>query len=217
MAGPLGTWPCRPADEDRRYGPPVRSTQPPEGTALPEVGPDAPGPGFDIPSHYRWCLACGVDHPAGLHLRMTTGEGLSVHGTFTVGEHHQGSPGLAHGGVLATAMDEALGYLNWVVGTPAVTARLEVDYRAPVPVGSVLALAAQIVGARGRKVYCTGSGRIGGPEGPIAIEARALFVQVPISHFVRAGNPAIIQEAIADRAQGAPSWLADGEAIELSP
>jgi acyl-CoA thioesterase FadM len=114
-------------------------------------------------------------------------------------------------------MDEALGYLNWVVGTPAVTARLEVDYRAPAPVGTVLALEAEIIGARGRKIYCRASGRIGSADGPVAIEARALFVQVPISHFLRAGNPEILQEAIEDRAKGAPSWLADGEAIEVNP
>lgn len=195
----------------------MRSTQPPEGTALPDLPVDSPGPGFPIPSHYRWCVACGADHPWGLHLQMSTSVGLSVVGTFTVGVHHQGSPGLAHGGVLATAMDEALGYLNWVMGTPAVTARLEVDYRAPAPVGSVLYLQAEIIGARGRKIYCRGSGRIGSDEGPVAIEVRALFVQVPISHFLQAGNQQIIQEAIQDRAKGAPSWLADGEAIELSP
>lgn len=184
---------------------------------MPPLPPDSPGAGFPIPSHYRWCVACGDDHPGGLHLRMSTGEGLRVQGTFTVSQHHQGSPGLAHGGVLATAMDEALGYLNWVVGTPAVTARLEVDYRAPAPVGTVLFLEAEIIGARGRKIYCRASGRIGNADGPVAIEARALFVQVPISHFLQAGNPEILQEAIEDRAKGAPSWLADGEAIEVNP
>jgi len=148
---------------------------------------------------------------------MVTGEGLRVRGTFTVSEHHQGSPGLAHGGVLATAMDEALGYLTWVVGTPAVTARLEVDYRRPVPVHSVLALEAQVIGVRGRKVYCRGSARLGEPDGPVAIEARALFLQVSIDHFVQAGEPALIQEAIVDRAAGAPTWLAAGQVIEFNP
>lgn len=195
----------------------MRSTQPPEGTSIPAVPLDAAPAGSTIPSHYRWCVACGTDHPSGLHLRMEAGEGLRVHGRFTVGSHHQGSPGLAHGGVLATAMDEALGYLNWRVGTPAVTARLEVDYRAPVPVGTELVLEAEVIGVRGRKVYCRGWGRVGSPDGPIAIEARALFVQVPISHFLQAGNPDIVQEAIDDRAKGAPSWLAAGETIELSP
>lgn len=195
----------------------MRSTQPPEGTAPPVLSPDAPEPGFPIPSHYRWCVACGADHPSGLHLQMSTGQGPRVVGTFRISAHHQGSPGLAHGGVLATAMDEALGYLNWVIGTPAVTARLEVDYRKPAPVGSLLVLEAEVVGIRGRKVYCRGSGRLERQDGPVAIEARALFVQVPISHFLQAGNAEIIAEAIEDRAQGAPSWLADGEAIEVNP
>ena len=33
-----------------------------------------------------------------------------------------------------TALDEALGALNWLLLVPAVTARLEVDFRRPVPV-----------------------------------------------------------------------------------
>jgi acyl-coenzyme A thioesterase PaaI-like protein len=195
----------------------VRSTQPPEGATIPDPHADAPPAGTPIPSHYRWCVACGADHPAGLHLQMVTGEGLRVHGTFSVSANHQGSPGLAHGGVLATAMDEALGYLTWVVGTPAVTARLEVDYRLPVPVTSVLALEAEVIGVRGRKVYCRGSARLGGPDGPVAIEARALFLQVSIEHFLHAGDPGLIQDAIVDRAAGAPTWLADGQVIEFNP
>ena len=55
---------------------------------------------------------------------------------LTVTEHHQGAPGQAHGGLLATAFDETMGFLLWVVGRPAVTARLETDYVLPVPVGS---------------------------------------------------------------------------------
>ena len=61
-------------------------------------------------------------------------------GSFTVTEHHQGAPGLAHGGVVAAAMDEAMGFLLWLLKTLAVTARIEVDFRRPVPVGSTLEL-----------------------------------------------------------------------------
>ena len=56
--------------------------------------------------------------------------------TLEVGDYHQGAPGLAHGGIIATAMDEAMGALNRLLLVPVVTVHLEVDYVRPVPVGS---------------------------------------------------------------------------------
>ena len=58
--------------------------------------------------------------------------------TLEVGDYHQGAPGLAHGGVIATAMDEAMGVLNRLLAVPVVTVHLEIDYRRPVPVGTTL-------------------------------------------------------------------------------
>ena len=59
---------------------------PPPGATLPDRPAHAPAPGEAIPSHYRWCFGCGVDHPTGLHMRITAGDGLRVTGAFTVTE-----------------------------------------------------------------------------------------------------------------------------------
>ncbi len=179
----------------------------------------APAPGSDIPTHYRWCFGCGSDHPTGLHLTVTAAEGLAVRGEFRVTEHHQGAPGLAHGGLLMCAVDETLGALNWLLAEPAVTGRLECDFRRPVPVGSRLHIEAEVVGVKGRKVFTRAVGRLDDPDGPIAVTATALFVQVPLAHFVANGNPEQIQQAIADRASGGPAWRPDGSsgAVEVNP
>jgi acyl-coenzyme A thioesterase PaaI-like protein len=88
---------------------------------------------------------------------------LQVRGSFTVTEHHQGAPGLAHGGVTSAAVDEGMGYLLWLVGSPAVTARLEVDFRRPVPVGSGLDLQDR---REGRRIWAAaGPGRRRGRGG----------------------------------------------------
>ena len=108
-------------------------------------------------------------------------EERSVHGSFTVTEHHQGAPGLAHGGVVAAAVDEGMGYLLWLVQHPAVTAHLEVDYRRPVPVGSRLELEGRIDRLEGRKIYASMEGRV---DGEVAVEAKALYLMVDVSHFV---------------------------------
>ena len=194
-------------------------TAPPPDAVLPMRSPNAPAPGEPIPSHYRWCFGCGSDHPTGLHMRITAGEGLSVSGVFTASEHHQGAPGLAHGGVLTTAIDEILGSLNWLLAGPAVTGRLECDFRRPVPVGSDLLIDAEVVGIKGRKVFTKAVGRLGAADGPVAISAAALFIQVPLQHFVDHGTAEHVRQAIDDRANGGPAWRPIGEehTVEVNP
>jgi acyl-coenzyme A thioesterase PaaI-like protein len=105
-----------------------------------------------------------------------------------VTEDHQGAPGLAHGGLLSSAMDEILGMLGHVTRMACVTARLEVDFRRPVPVGTVLHLAARVDGVAGRKLYGSAEGRLGGADGLVAVRAKGLFVQVPLAHFAEHGR-----------------------------
>ena len=162
----------------------VASTTAPEGAIIPPRHPKAPGIGKKIPSHFGHCFGCGDLHPTGLHLVAHAGEGANLTAEFTVTHDHQGAPGLAHGGLLSLAFDEALGKLMWLIRSPAVTARLETDFLKPVPMGSTLHITAEISGQVGRKVYTRAEGRLGSPDGPIAVKAAALFVVVPMSHFL---------------------------------
>ncbi|GAA4071159.1 PaaI family thioesterase [Nonomuraea soli] len=143
-------------------------------------------------SHYSRCFGCGTDHPTGLHLNARTTDGSSVEAEFVVGEAHQGAPGLAHGGVLAAAMDEVIGMSIWLFQRPYVTGRLETDFRTPVPVGTTLHLRAWCTGISGRKAYLEAEGRIGGPDGPVAVSAAALFIEVRMDHFAKHGDVAAI-------------------------
>ena len=183
-----------------------QGTIPPAHARMPERAPTAPRPGDPIPSHYRWCLGCGGDHPGGLHLRVVAGEGMTMSCVMEVTEFHQGAPGLAHGGIISTAMDEAMGVINHLLGAPVVTVHLEVDFRKPVPVGSTLHITSRVAGVVGRKVYTEATARIGAPDGPIAVNAAALFLQVALEHFIENGNAEQIALAIEDRRRGGPSW-----------
>lgn len=162
----------------------IPSTTAPEGSPLPERHPQAPAAGSKIPSHFGHCFGCGELHPTGLHLVAYSGEGLDISAEFTVTENHQGAPGLAHGGLLSLAFDEALGKLMWLLRAPAVTARLETDFLRPVPMGSTLHISARITGQVSRKVYCEAEGRLNSLDGEIAVKAAALFVIVPMNHFL---------------------------------
>ncbi|MCX6459816.1 MAG: hotdog fold domain-containing protein [Actinobacteria bacterium] len=188
------------------------ATTPPDSAIIPERHPLAPAPGEPIDSHYEQCFGCGARHPTGLHLVVTAGQGLTVHGEFRVSEHHQGGPGLAHGGLLTTAFDEVLGSLNWLLRMPSVTGRLEVDFRRPVPVDSVLHLEAEIIGQAGRKVYTRGVGRLNSVDGQVALTAAALFVQVDLAHFRDNGRQKDLEAALrSGQVKGAL------ERLELNP
>ena len=162
----------------------VASTTPPSGATIPERHPLSPKTGTQIPSHFKHCFGCGELHPTGLHLVAHVGEGADITAEFKVSENHQGAPGLAHGGLLSLAFDEALGKLMWLLRAPAVTARLETDFLKPVPIGTKLHISARITGQVNRKVYSEAEGRLGGADGEIAVRAAALFVIVPMRHFL---------------------------------
>jgi acyl-coenzyme A thioesterase PaaI-like protein len=174
----------------------IASTIPPNGAIIPERHPEAPATGSKIPSHFAHCFGCGEKHPTGLHLVAHVGNGMDITAEFVVSENHQGAPGLAHGGLLSLAFDEALGKLMWLLRAPAVTARLETDFIKPVPMGSKLFITAEITGQVNRKVYCSAVGRLNSPDGDIAVRAAALYVIVPMTHFLQ-NAPADYLQAIA--------------------
>ncbi|MFJ5645117.1 PaaI family thioesterase [Streptomyces sp. NPDC093223] len=186
--------------------------QPPASARKPVRHPDAPAPGELIGAHYEHCFGCGPGQSHGLHLEVRAGEGVSLTAEFTVRAAHQGAPGLAHGGVLATALDETLGSLNWLLRKIAVTGRLETDFVRPVPVGTTLYLAAEVAAVSGRKIYSTAAGRLDAPDGPVAVRAEALFVEVPVEHFTDHGREEEIKAAMND-----PDQIRRTRAFEVNP
>ena len=172
----------------------IARTIAPEGAIIPPRHPKAPAIGSRIPSHFGHCFGCGELHPTGLHLVAHAGDGANLSAQFTVTKDHQGAPGLAHGGLLSLAFDEALGKLMWLIRAPAVTARLETDFLKPVPMGSTLHITARITGQVNRKVYTSAEGRLNAADGPLAVKASALFVVVSMDHFLNNAPKEYLEE-----------------------
>ncbi|MDD7926148.1 PaaI family thioesterase [Actinomycetospora chibensis] len=175
------------------------SIEPPADAAAPQRNPKAPPPGERTTSHYEGCRGCG-DVPGSLRVRSWVGDdGVSVISRFDVLEEHQGAPGLLHGGMLMTALDDALGTAYTQVTRSAVTARLETDFRRPVPVGSTLWLRSRVDALVGRKIYVSGEAHLGELDGEVAGTARALFLEVGVEHFLRHGRPEDLEALGASR------------------
>src|SRR3990172_2633217 len=95
-------------------------------------------------------FACSASNSAGLRLTFTR-RGDSVRVRHTLAEHFQGAPGVAHGGIVATLLDEvSCAAVFFVRGQMVVTGELSVRYERPCPVGRALDLEAHVTGARPR-------------------------------------------------------------------
>ncbi len=136
-----------------------------------------------LPPHYQTCLGCGPDAPQGYHLQVRR-DGDEVVAEHVFAEWHSGAPRIAHGGAVATVVDDVLGYLLYVVRAPGVTRRLEVDYLKPVLTGVPYVVRGRLDRREGRKLWfsCTGTG----PDGVVAFRATGLFLVVDVSHFAQA-------------------------------
>ena len=134
------------------------------------------------PHHDPACWGCG-DNPTGLHQPTPAEEGLTEYEAYvTFDERHQGGPGIVHGGIVAGALDEAVGLLATWYAFPTVTARMFVRYRLPVPINTELLVMATLVEARGRRLHVDAHITDGGER---LAEARAALLQVPLEHFLQ--------------------------------
>jgi acyl-coenzyme A thioesterase PaaI-like protein len=124
----------------------------------------------------RWCFGCGEDNPEGLGIQFRI-EGRRVIGEFQTRPSHQGFPGVAHGGIAAAAIDESMGWAMYAAGAWAMTARLQVRFRRPLPLGERLEVSAEVVRDRGRWLEAEGRLRIAG--GHLLAEAKAVFIRMP--------------------------------------
>ena len=134
------------------------------------------------PHHDPACWGCG-DNPTGLHLPIPAEEGLTEYEAyFSFDDRHQGGPGIVHGGLVAGALDEAVGLLATWYAFPAVTARMFVRFRRPVPINTELLIAASLAATSGRRLHV--DARITDGDESLA-ECRAALLQVPLEHFLR--------------------------------
>jgi len=90
------------------------------------------------------CFVCGQDNPEGLRLRVESDGNHGVKARFIAADRYKGWSDYLHGGVISLLFDELLGWVSLNAGYDAVTARLEIRYRNPVPLNSRLTVEARL-------------------------------------------------------------------------
>ena len=87
------------------------------------------------PNPENLCFGCGGANDDGMKLTFVQdNERRKIIGRFVLGERYQGGGGMAHGGIIATLLDEAMGKVCRFREVRAVTAQLNVQYLKPVSV-----------------------------------------------------------------------------------
>ncbi len=132
----------------------------------------APSP-EDRPDLARWCYACGDLNPIGLHLHFTMTPDGWAEAPFVAQKLHQGYPGYVHGGLVSTLLDEAMGWATYGNGIWALTGKLDLSFRKPVPIDDTLIVRARITRDRGRILESTAELRDSG--GVLLAEAKGIL------------------------------------------
>lgn len=121
----------------------------------------------------------GLSNPLSPPISLTVVHGDDgsswVDGRAVFGAAYEGPPGSVHGGFVAAAFDEVLGFGQSLAGSHGMTGTLTVRYRKPTPLNTELAFKAQVDKVEGRKTFVSGTCRAGDL---LTAEADGIFISV---------------------------------------
>jgi uncharacterized protein (TIGR00369 family) len=123
------------------------------------------------------CFGCGPQNDTGLKLKFVLDEPRQRFvGRFRLQGRFVGPPAHAHGGIIATILDEAMSKLNKLHNVVCLTATMEVAYLKPVPLSKPLIAEGWEQRVRGREHYrCA---EIRNPEGEVLATSKGRFIEI---------------------------------------
>jgi uncharacterized protein (TIGR00369 family) len=137
------------------------------------------------------CFACGPHNPEGMHLKFhLDAKRRRSYCYFRLPKRYQGPPAHAHGGIIATVLDEAMGKVNKLRSVIALTKEMQIEYLKPVPLGKRLLAEGHERSVKGRRHINVGE--IRDEKGQVLARGRGVFIAVDAAkmfakHF-RAGD-----------------------------
>ena len=125
-----------------------------------------------------YCFACGEKNPVGLHLNFEKiDEKIST--KKILAHEYEGYEGAAHGGIVATMLDEAMcTFIKKFYNEDAMTGRLEIRYRHPTPINQELTIDAWQESQR--RNIITMRSTVTAADGVVTAEATAKFAVVSL-------------------------------------
>ena len=132
---------------------------------------------------YPNCFGCGSQNPHGLGLRLEL-EGERVVAEFTPLPHHQGWPGVVHGGILSSLLYEVMenwGFLNGIV---TMAKSMDTRFRRPALIGQPLRAECWLERRDGRTIVVAAMLECSGEK---VAEGRASLVEIDSALRARLG------------------------------
>jgi uncharacterized protein (TIGR00369 family) len=133
----------------------------------------------------NYCFACGKDNADGMHLKFFLDE-AARHAIckFKLSRRFTGPPGHAHGGIIATILDEAMGKVNRFRNVLALTSAMDIRYLKPVPLGKLLIVTGYEQSVEGRKHINVAE--ISNEQGEVLARSTGTFIAIdPEKVFAR--------------------------------
>jgi uncharacterized protein (TIGR00369 family) len=128
-----------------------------------------------IPKNH--CFACGKDNPQGMRLKFFFDEGHHrAWCKIKLPRKYQGPPGHAHGGIIATLLDEAMGKVNKLRSVVALTSSMAIEYVKPVPLGKTLLVEGTERDVQGRRHF--NAAEIRDEAGQVLARSQGVFIAV---------------------------------------
>jgi uncharacterized protein (TIGR00369 family) len=128
-------------------------------------------PAYEFEPHN--CFACGELNEHGLKLKLHLGERRSW-SEFVLDDRFEGWAGIIHGGIIATILDEVMAWALVAEDNWGVTARMSLDFKRPVPVGTRIRAEGWVVRSRRRLVDT--AGQIVDANGAILAQGEAVYL-----------------------------------------
>src|SRR5271157_1956749 len=138
-----------------------------------------PVPGHEVQKRVYGhnCFGCGPANESGLHLEFHLNEDHNrfvCH--FELPLRFEGPPSHAHGGIIATILDEAMGKVSKLRNIIAVTGQMAVTYLKPVPLYTPLIAEGWEVGVTGR--VHNRVAEIRNSAGEVLAQSTAVFIEI---------------------------------------
>ena len=126
------------------------------------------------PKPYPNCFGCGDENPHGLRLKMEIENG-ELRADFTPAPHHQGWPGIVHGGIIAALLYEAMENWTYLNGIVTMMRSMSTRLIAPAKVGRPIRATSWQVSREGREISVAAKLEC---DGKTIAEGRASLVEL---------------------------------------
>jgi acyl-coenzyme A thioesterase PaaI-like protein len=136
----------------------------------------------------RMCFVCGIENPIGLKLKFYSDDEGRCIARFGPKPEHQGFPGQLHGGITSTLLDETMGRVLTHRDVWAMTGRLEIKFRKPVPLDEELTVVGELTRSRSRAYEAHGEIKLA--DGTVLVEGSGTYVRIP-DHVVEEAKSAL--------------------------